>query len=261
MDGERALPRNREFEFELPVGYEDAEGQVHRTAVLRKMTGRDEAIMADKRHRSNGARMISELLGNCLVRLGTIENPGLRVAQQLYSADRHYLLMKLREITFGAEMQATYSCPTCQEATVLVEDLAELEVVRLGGDEVLEDLVVRLEDGYVDRSGTVFDVLVFRYPTGVDEERIAAASRDNASRGKNALMARCLKSMGDMPRPRLEALGSAVFSDMTLSDRRLIDQAMLSRGLGVSMQRSVNCGGCGRDYDAAIDMSNFLAAS
>ncbi|KUJ69064.1 hypothetical protein ACZ90_14585 [Streptomyces albus subsp. albus] len=245
----------------MPVGYEDADSQVHRTAVLRKMTGRDEAIMADKRHRSNGARMISELLGNCLVRLGTVENPGVRVAQQLYSADRHYLLVKLREITFGSEMQASYSCPTCQEATVLIEDLAELEVVRLGGDEVPEDLVVRLEDGYVDRSGTVFDVLVFRRPTGTDEERIAAAVRENAAHGKNALLARCLKSMGDMPKPRLEALGSAVFNDLTLSDRRIIDQAMNQGGPGVNLRRSVNCGRCGREYGAALDMSNFLAVS
>ncbi|MEU6232943.1 hypothetical protein [Kitasatospora sp. NPDC047058] len=243
------------------MGFEDSDNQIHRTAVLRKMTGRDEAIMADKRHRSNGARMISELLGSCLVRIGSIENPDLRTVQQLLSADRHFLLVKLREITFGPEMQATYSCPTCQEATVLIEDLADLDVVRLGSGEVLEDVVVRLEDGYLDRSGTVFDVLVFRHPTGADEERIAAVIRENAANGKNALMARCLKSMGDMPRPRLEALGSSVFNDLTLSDRRLIDQAMNKGGPGINLRRSVNCGGCGREYGAAIDMSNFLAAS
>ncbi|MFI6289878.1 hypothetical protein ACIBCM_34970 [Streptomyces sp. NPDC051018] len=261
MGRESAEPRRREFEFELPIGYEDAEGQVHRTAVLRKMTGRDEAVMADRRHRSNSARMISELLGSCLVRLGTVENPGVRAAQQLFSADRHFLLVKLREITFGAEMQATYSCPTCQEATVLIEDLAHLDVVRLGGDEVPEDLVVQLEDGYVDRSGTVFDVLVFRHPTGADEERIAGAVRENAAHGKNALLARCLKSMGDMPRPRMEALGSAVFNDLTLSDRRLIDHAMNNGGPGINLRRPVNCGGCGREYGATLDMSNFLAVS
>ncbi|MER7728952.1 hypothetical protein [Streptomyces sp. NPDC096323] len=261
MTTEAARPRSREFEFELPVGFEDSNSQIHRTAVLRKMTGRDEAIMAEKRHRTNGARMISELLGSCLVRLGTIENPGTRAAQQLYSADRHFLLVKLREITFGSDMQATYSCPTCQQATVLTEDLADLEVVRLSCGEVLEDIVVRLEDGYVDRSGALFDVVVFRHPTGTDEERIAAAIRENASHGKNALMARCLKSMGDMPLPRLEALGSSVFNELTLSDRHLIDQAMNRGGPGINLRRAVTCGGCGRDYAAAIDMSNFLAAS
>src|SRR5271157_3609040 len=128
--------REREFEFELPMGYEAEDGQVHRRAVLRKMTGRDEAILADKKNRSNGARMISELLASCLVRIGTVERPGLRVAQALYSADRHFLLVKLREITFGPEMQATYTCPSCREANTTIEDLESLEVVKLGEGEL-----------------------------------------------------------------------------------------------------------------------------
>ncbi|MBD2896956.1 hypothetical protein amrb99_59090 [Actinomadura sp. RB99] len=256
-----APARPREFEFELPVGFEDADGQIHRTAVLRKMTGRDEAVLADRRHRANGARMISELLGNCLVRLGTLDAPGLRVAQGLYSADRQFLLIRLREITFGAEMKASYSCGACREATILVEDLSELEVVRLGSDEVPGDVTVKLEDGYVDRLGERYDVLVFRYPTGLDEERVAGAIKENPSQGKNALLARCLKEMGDMPRPKLEALGTAVFKDMTLSDRGLIDQALNTGGPGIDLRRSVSCAGCGREYTASLDMSNFLAAS
>jgi hypothetical protein len=253
--------RPREFTVELPIGYEDPDGQVHRDATLRKMTGRDEAVMADKRNRSNGARMITELLGNCLVRLGTLDRPGASAAQRLYSADRHFLLVKLREITFGPEMAATYSCATCQQATATVEDLTDLEVVRLGRGELLEDVVVHLEDGYVDRSGAVFDAMVFRHPTGADEERIAAAVRENAAHGKNALLARCLKAMGDMPTPRMEALGTSIFNDMTLSDRGLIDHAMNNGGPGIKLRRSVTCSGCGRDYTAALDMSNFLVAS
>ncbi|QXJ21272.1 hypothetical protein AGRA3207_002109 [Actinomadura graeca] len=256
-----APARPREFEFELPVGYEDGDGQVHRTAVLRKMTGRDEAVLADRRHRANGARMISELLGGCLVRLGTLEAPGIRAAQGLYSADRQFLLIRLREITFGPEMRASYACGACHESTTLVEDLSELDVVRLGPGEVPGDVTVKLEDGYVDRTGELYDVLVFRHPTGLDEERVAGVIRENASQGKNALMARCLKEMGDMPGPKLEALGTAVFKDMTLSDRGLVDRALNDGGPGIDLRRTVGCGGCGREYTASLDMSNFLAAS
>jgi hypothetical protein len=254
-------PRQREFEFTLPIGYEDADGQVHRAAVLRKMTGRDEALMAEKRNRTNGARMITELLGSCLLRLGTVERPGVKVAQQLFSADRHFLLVKLREVTFGAEMQATYACSTCHEATVLTEDLSELEVVQLPGGELPEDLYVELDDGYVDRGGGLYLSMVFRHPVGTDEERIAAAVRENPSRGKNALMARCLKAMGDMPTAKLEALGTAIFQDMTLTDRGLIDHAMNNGGPGIKLRRTITCANCGREYEAALDMSNFLVAS
>ncbi|MFZ3599225.1 hypothetical protein [Streptomyces sp. BH104] len=254
-------PRRREFEFELPMGYEDQDGRVHRTAVLRKMTGRDEAVMADKRYRTNGAKMITELIGNCLVRLGELDAPGPQVVQRLFSADRHFLLVRLREITFGPRMRATYSCAACHEATERTEDLTELEVVRLEDGEPPQDMVVRLEDGYVDRAGNVYDSMVFRYPVGTDEERIAAQARENVSRGKNALLARCLREMGDMPKAKVEALGSAVFVDLTLADRALIDHAMNNGGPGIKLRRTITCEGCGRDYEASLDMSNFLAAS
>jgi hypothetical protein len=254
--------REREIECTLPVGFEDEDGRLHRTAVLRKMTGRDESIIADKAHRNNGARMITELLASCVVRLGSLEKPSRAVVQSLYSADRYFLLMKLRELTFGAEMQATYSCPTCREATTTVEDLSTLDVISLGDGEVAKDIVVELEDGYIDRGGEQYSSMAFRYPRGVDEEKIAPAIRENASHGKNALMARCLRTVGDMPQPRMEALGTAIFNDLTLSDRARIDKA-LNDGTspGIKLRRELTCGACGRKFNASLDLSNFLAPS
>ena len=255
------VSRVREFEFELPIGFVDDDGQLHRTAVLRKMTGRDESLMVDKKNKNNAARLVSELLGNCLLRIGTVEKPGTKIAQGLFSADRHFLLVKLREITFGAEMQATYACPTCREANAVTEDLSELEVVKTSNGELPEDIVVELEDGYLTRDGEVYDTMVFRYAIGVDEERIAPAIRENPSHGKNSLMARCLMALGDMPKPRIESLGTAIFNDLTLSDRALIDKALNNGGPGIKMKREITCNGCGRQFNASLDMTNFLAPS
>lgn len=251
----------RTFDFELPIGYLDPDGKMHKTASLRKMTGRDEAIMSDKRNRNSGARLITELVGSCLVRLGTIDKPGTRIAQALYSADRHFLLLKLREITFGAEMQGTYTCPTCHSASVTEEDLSSLEVVRLPEGDLPDDVVVELEDGYVERTGESYNTMVFRLATGADEEKIAPIIRDNPSHGKNALLARCLKALGDMPKSRAEVLGTSIFSDLTLKDRALIDKAMNNGGPGIKMRREINCTGCGRQFMASLDLSSFLALS
>jgi hypothetical protein len=144
---------------------------------------------------------------------------------------------------------------------VTVEDLSDLEVVKLEGDSLPEDVVVRLEDGYEDRGGELYDTLVFRPARGSDEEKIARAARENPSQGKNALMARCITAMGDMPKERLEALGTAVFADMTLSDRALIDKALNNGGPGVKMRRDIACAACGREFTANLDLSNFLTPS
>ena len=254
--------RARQVEISLPIGYEDADGRLHRTAVLRKMTGRDESIIADKTHRGNAARMMTELLASCVVRLGGIERPTRQVIQGMYSADRYFLLVKLRELTFGSEMQATYSCPTCRESTTTTEDLSTLEVIALGDGEVATDVLVELEDGYLDGGTEVHTSLAFRYPRGMDEEKVAPAMRENASQGKNALMARCLKSVGDMDQARMEGLGTAIFNDLTLGDRAIIDKA-LNNGTspGLKMRRDVTCQSCGRKFTASLDFSNFLAVS
>ena len=46
----------------LPVGYmEEGNGKVHREATLRKMTGNEEALLADPKLRSNGGKLITAL--------------------------------------------------------------------------------------------------------------------------------------------------------------------------------------------------------
>jgi hypothetical protein len=255
------MEHQRSFEFELPIGYLDADGKLHKTAVLRKMTGRDEALMSDKRNRNSGARLITELVGGCLMKLGTIERPGTKVAQALYSADRHFLLLKLREITFGPEMQGTYTCPTCHTASTTEEDLTALQVVSLPEGDLPEDIVVELEDGYVERSGETYTTMVFRPSTGADEEKVAPIIRDNPSHGKNAMLARCLKAVGDMPKARAEVLGSSIFGDLTMKDRALIDKALNNGGPGIKMRRDINCTHCGRQFAASLDFSSFLVLS
>lgn len=256
-----ALRSPQGFEFELPIGYIDEDGCIHRTAVLRKMTGRDEAIMADRRNRNSAARMLSELLASCLVRVGTVARITPQLAQALYSADRYFLMLKLREITFGPDMETTYSCPTCKESQTMLDDLSEVRVTALDGT-VPEDVRVELEDGFFDRlSGETHYTAVFRYPTGLDEEKITPATRENASLGKNAMMARCLVAFGDIPKPRLEALGTGIFNELTLGDRARIDRRLNEESPGVDMRRQLTCSACGRAYETTLDLSNFLTPS
>jgi hypothetical protein len=214
--------RDREIEVTLPIGYEEPT-VCSRTTVLRKITGRDSRSWQTRppeQWRPHDHRA----LASCVV---AREHRAARpLVLRVFTPPIATFSLRVREITFGAEMQATYSCPTRREATTTVEDLAELEVVALDDGEVARDVVVELQDGYVDKGGEVYHAMVFRYPKGADEEKVAPAIRENAAHGKNALMARCLRAMGDMSQQRMEALGTAIFNDLTLSDRARIDRAL-----------------------------------
>ena len=69
-------PAQRELDVTLPIGYTDPEGSVHRRVVLRKMTGREEAILADRKYARNGGKLVSELLHSCIVEIDGLEKNG-----------------------------------------------------------------------------------------------------------------------------------------------------------------------------------------
>jgi Phage tail assembly chaperone proteins, E, or 41 or 14 len=252
-------PAQREFEVTLPIGYTDPEGTIHRRVVLRKMTGREEAILADRKYQRNGGKLVTELLHSCIVALDDLESNGRGPVAAMYSADRNYLLLKLRSITFGPELEATYTCPGCGESIPAVENLDELPVRLVPEGEEQQEVAIELEDGYVDREGQTHTALTMRLPTGADEEAVAPQMRENASLGKNALLARCVKSLGEVPAHRLDALGPRIMSELTMTDRRLIDRALNDAAPGVDLVRELECPRCAKTFSSSLDLSNFLA--
>jgi hypothetical protein len=249
----------REFEVTLPIGYSDNEGSIHRRIVLRKMTGREEAILADRKYQRNGGKLVTELLHSCIVGIEGLEPNGRGPVSSMYSADRNYLLLKLRSITFGPDLEATYTCPGCGESIPMLENLDELPVKMVPEGEEQQEVAIELEDGYIDREGQIHTALTMRLPTGSDEEAVAPQMRENASLGKNALLARCVKSLGEVPAHRLEALGPRIMSELTMTDRRLIDKALNDAAPGVDLVRELECPRCAKTFSASLDLSNFLA--
>ena len=61
-----------EYEFSLPLGYVDQEGNLHREGVMRLATAADEILpLKDPRVQSNQAYLIMILLARVITRLGS----------------------------------------------------------------------------------------------------------------------------------------------------------------------------------------------
>jgi hypothetical protein len=258
-----AQRRVREHDVELPVGHLDEDGRLHRVATLRKMTGHEEALLADRKLRANGGRLVTELLAGCLRRLGEVAPVPRQVVGELTSPDRNFLLLELRKLTFGSELEASYTCPSCRETTVSLEDLESFPVRRSDAAGAPE-ITVELVDGYLDQGkDDWYDSMRFRLPTGVDEERVAVTARDNPSRGTNALLARCLVAVTgdgqDMPEPRRQALGTKLLSDLTMGDRSRIERAFRDQMPGLDLTRDLDCEACGRPIHTSLDLTSFFS--
>jgi len=87
-------------EFTLPGGMLAPSGEHHRDGCLRPLTGADEDWLHSLAPSTRHAGVVTELLARCVVRIGpyptTVES-----MRDLSVGDRDYLLVKLREATFG----------------------------------------------------------------------------------------------------------------------------------------------------------------
>lgn len=249
----------REFEVMLPIGYTDAMGAIHRRAVLRKMRGHEEALLYDTT--LSPAQLVTQLIHHCLVRLGDLPAVEAEVVAQLYSADRNYLLLELRRITLGDQLQTWYTCPRCGAEVAALEDLSQVEVRRLPDKQGLDELALQLEDGYVDRQGTQHTELRLTLPRGVDEEFVAPMLARDPLQTEDALLLRCIKRFGTLRQAELEAYGVKILRDLTLGDRQRLQRAFNGQMPGVNFARTVACPSCGATFAGVMDLSHFFVLS
>ena len=114
-----------EFEFTLPRGYVDQDGNLHKQGVMRLATAMDEiAPLRDLRVRSNQAYLVIILLSRVVVSLGTLPQITTGVIENLFAADLAYLQALYRQINEQGTSQMTLTCPECRHEFEL--DLAEL---------------------------------------------------------------------------------------------------------------------------------------
>jgi hypothetical protein len=120
-----------EFEFELPRGFVDGNGTVHKHGVMRLATARDELLpLHDDRVRENPAYLTVVLLARVITRLGTLEDDDIHVGvmEKLFASDLAFLQDLYRRVNTEGTTRAEVDCPACQ--THFSVDLAG---GRLGG--------------------------------------------------------------------------------------------------------------------------------
>lgn len=106
-----------EYEFTLPIGYQDEDGNLHREGTMRLATAADEiSPLRDGRVQANPAYLIVILLSRVVTRLGSVTHINPKVIESLYAADLAYLQNLYNEINQVDQGRLTASCPQCRHA-------------------------------------------------------------------------------------------------------------------------------------------------
>ncbi|MEU9486540.1 hypothetical protein AB0D83_23200 [Streptomyces decoyicus] len=110
-------PLRTEFEFELPRGFVDESGTVHRNGAMRLATARDELIpLRDVRVRENPAYLSVVLLGRVITRLGTLGSVHDGTVENMFASDLAFLQDFYRQINAEGHTRAAVACPHCEES-------------------------------------------------------------------------------------------------------------------------------------------------
>ena len=118
-----------EFAFELPRGYVDSSGVVHRQGVMRLATARDELVpLYDDRVRENAAYLTVVLLARVITRLGTLTDIHPGMVENFFASDLAFLQDLYRRVNQEGHTRAAVTCPACHE-----QFSVDLAGGRLGG--------------------------------------------------------------------------------------------------------------------------------
>jgi hypothetical protein len=95
-----------EIEFELPKGYVDDAGTLHRRGTMRLATAADEILpLRDPRVQQNEAYLAVIVLARVITRLGTLGEIHTGVIENLYASDLGYLQRLYEKFNAGDEAE------------------------------------------------------------------------------------------------------------------------------------------------------------
>ena len=104
-----------EFEFTLPKGYVDTEGNLHKEGRMQLATAKDEILpQKDPRVQSNPAYLSVILLSRVITKLGSLSDVNPQVIEDLFLQDLAYLQELYQRIN-SDDTLFKVKCPHCEE--------------------------------------------------------------------------------------------------------------------------------------------------
>ena len=95
-----------EVEFELPKGYVDETGTLHRRGTMRLATAADEILpLRDPRVQQNEAYLAVIVLARVITRLGSLQDMSTSVIEGLYASDLAYLERLYESLNSGNDAE------------------------------------------------------------------------------------------------------------------------------------------------------------
>lgn len=239
-------------QFELPVGYRDEDGVLHKIVTLTPMTGETEEDIADAKVRENGGKLVTALLNSVVVSIGTIKRVNKDIIRSLSVQDRDFLMLVNRYNSLGEEINYEDTCPHCRQKNNISINLRDIPVVYTKAEDSV-DMTFDLPVGITDGMGVVHKEITITIPTGMVQERVAPLARANPAQATTIMLQLITKKLGT-----LAFINPDTFKKMTKKDRDFISNKMSEFKVGAEMSSDTQCSTCGAEFETNIPIMALL---
>lgn len=215
------------------------------TVAIKSMTAREEDILTSRALLKQG-RAMSALLKSCLIDRAV--DP-----EELLSGDRNALLTAIRITGYGKEYEVEISCPTCEEDSKQVFNLATLKIKRLEVDPLAPG-----SNAFSYSMPVSGKTAIFRLPTGASEREVEQTQEGAKKKLGPAAEANVttrlfyhIVSIGEeTDRQKL----SQIIRNLPARDSRGLRNYMDKIACGVEMVQQFTCVHCGQTTEVDVPM-------
>ena len=241
--------------IQLPYGYIDCSGIVHKEVVIRALSGREEEMLAGSSGQS-GAQLSTLILSCCVQKIGTVGTVTPSIIRNLSIGDRNFLLLKIREITFGSKISAVVPCPwhgcgAKMDIDFNIEDIP----VRAGSKPAQKWYTISLVRNHFTNPDSFTETVEMniRVPDGEDQEVISPLLEINQVHASKVLLSRCISYKGDSGDSIMK-----IVDNLTSGGIHYIEQQIEELSPAVDMTIETNCPQCKRAFDVPLNIQDFF---
>lgn len=219
-----------ESEVSLPGGFVEANGEVVKTVEVRELTGADEEAVAKA---GSSGKALDVLLQRGLAKIGSrsVEKEDLNA---LLAGDRDAILLGIRRVTFGDDMEVGFRCRTCGEE--------QRAVLFLTKDVPVVSLEDRVQEGTFEietKKGTA----VVALPNGITQRKLMENIDKTTAEINTLLLSGCIVSLNGSP-----SSGASTALSLGMADRTKIVDEIIKRNPGPRLgEVKKACQACGED--------------
>lgn len=255
----------------LPVGMRDANGELHRVVSLHRMTLAMQEKLTDKKYQNNPSGVISALIGSCIAEVpGLIERRetnrtqiAARHLDNMFVADRDYLLVKLLVASHLGEKTCDYSCPKCKTNSTVDINLADLKVTPHDHSKPTNfkfTLKYPLVQKRKNDEPVSFTGGTFWFPTSADFDVVSKSGKSDMGAFESfaRLLAQCtIWDRNDDKEPH-----KLMYQELRFMVESVDVNSLLKKTKeffpGPELSEEVECWNCGHKFDFGIPLDRFL---